>query len=298
MITSDEITISSSSKESHYLKDDSSLFSDDENEFAIRTMANDIMNFAREHEYTTTQAVKIIADSSSVAKRTLDRFIDIAQNKGDIKVFKPHVGTFKKFYGFYYQTNSFVELLTKTPENITNFILKYSNQTGLSVGSSDMIKNTPIVSSLTNNSLFNMVYLMTTGDHGTDIESVRAMYGIQGLKILDELKLHGLVKVLDDDRIVRDKTIVYDNDIRVNFSKTVINDLYNLNKNEIGNTNYIAFINGEVTSHDYLEIKRIEKNTKDLILKKVQASRPTREEAIKIAISGTVIEIPSMKGEA
>ncbi len=267
-----------------------SIFNEERN--IIEVIAKDIANYAKDNKLTNRAVIKQIAIKSNVSERTLDRFLEPNQ------AFKPHFKTIFKIYSHLYETSSITEVMTKTPSSINEYIKKNHNQYISNLNETVSISESILQGSLTTSTLFNKIYLMTGGEYGSDIESIRKAHGAEGIRILDLLASHEFIEVLDDERVIRKKKLCWDNNIRRNFIKTLINDVYVTENEEVENKSLLSVFHGEVSSNDYKKIREKLKKCQFEILELINQSNPKADDIIKLASAGMVMVVESITGEA
>lgn len=254
-------------------------------------IANDIQKHAEEMKISARQVIKSVANKTNVKLRTLERFFEPSKN------FKPHVRTVVDIYSQIYNTESLAEIITKSPTIISEYIK--NNHTQCNVGEakvSDLSTNPAHQASLTASSVFNQIYLMTSGDYGTELSLISEKFGTHGLKQLDEMIKMGFVEIDENDRIKRKNKLTWDRTIRKNFVKTLISDVYNEENNDILDANYLGFATGDVSKEDYDLIREKIKINADEILSIINKSQPSYDNAIRIAF-GKVLEKIEFKVE-
>ena len=254
-------------------------------------VAGDMRKYAEEMKITERQLIKDFAKNTNVVLRTLERIFE------SNKKFTPHVRTIVDIYSQIYDANSLAEIISKAPPIVSDFIKK--NHTQFAVGDSkvsDVTSNSAVQASLTSSSIFNQIYIMTSGDYGTDLAAIRENFGINGLKHLDEMIKLGFVEIEENDQIRRKKKLTWDKKIRNNFMKTLITDVYKEENSDMAQSNYLGFAVGDVTPMDYDIIRNIIKVNADQILTIINNSKPSYDEAVRVAV-GKVMEKVEFKIE-
>lgn len=249
-------------------------------------IAQDIQKYSEEMNIPVRKIIKDFAKNTNVALRTLERIIEENKNVA------PHVRTVVDIYSQLYNATSLAEIISKAPPVVSEFIKK--NHTQCLMGEakvSDISSNPALQADLTTSSVFNQIYMMTAGDHGTDLDKVRDQFGANGLKQLDEMIKLGFVEINEEDQITRKNRLTWDRTIRKNFVKTLINDVYNEENADLENPNYLGVAIGDVTLSDYKLIREKIKNNADEILSIINNSKPTYNEAIKISFAKVLEKI-------
>jgi hypothetical protein len=244
----------------------------------------DIERFALEKQISVREVIKDIANTSGIALRNLERIV----GKGNST---PSNETLIKIYSYFYSTNTLVDLIIKAPEVIANsikmdfLITENSQNNKMSTHSNIEILN------LTKSDIFNSIYLMTSGEFGTDLIAIREEFGKLGLQTLDEMIKRGIVKVNDNDKLSREKCVFLTAEMRRNMVVTVAKQIYKPKKNDVIGANYSGVFMGEVTHEDY-DISYAElKSCLDNIGKRICNSKPTQENFKRIALVGILEEI-------
>ena len=255
-------------------------------------VAGDMRKYAEEMGISERQLIKDFAKNTNVVLRTLERFFE------ENRKFTPHVTTVVDIYSQIYNATSLAEIISKTPVVISDFIKKNHMQFlgGAKNNFLDVTNNSAVQASLTSSSVFNQIYIMTSGDHGTDLASIRENFGVNGLKYLDEMIKLGFVEIDDTDQIKRKKRLTWDKTIRKNFLKTLINNVYKEENSDLENPNYIGVAIGEVSSSDYNLIREKIRTQYLEVMEIINNSNPTYEDAIKITF-GKVMEKVEFKIE-
>lgn len=253
-------------------------------------IANDIKKYGEEMNIPLRQLIKDFAKNTNIVLRTMERFFE------DNKKFTPHVRTIVAIYTQIYNATSLAEVISKAPPVISDFIKK--NHTQCVVGDlrddsrvSDLSSNPSVQASLTTSSIFNQIYIMTAGDHGTDISKIRDSYGVNGLKQLDEMIKMGFVEIDDNEQVRRKTRLSWDRTIRKNFLKTIISDVYNEENSDLEYPNYLGVAMGDVTPSDYKLIQEKIKSNYVEILDIINKSHPSYDEAVRIAYAKVLEKI-------
>ena len=250
-----------------------------------QTVALDLEKYAVEMNIPLRQVLKDISKNRLIGIRTLDRFIQVDAD------FVPHVRTLVNIYAQMYDTDSLAEIISKAPEQIGNYIRNNHTNYTVAENASGKSKNLPLQTELTISPIFNQIYLMTAGEYGTELSMIRKQFGEYGLKELDKLLSTGFVEIDADDKITRKEKLSWDVKVRKNFSKTIINEIYNEENVDNKNQNYISVIMGSVTPDVYKSIRAKMKKHNDEILGMVNESNPSFEEAIKFAATEVMEEV-------
>lgn len=258
-------------------------------------IANDIKKYSEEMNIPLRQLIKDFAKNTNIVLRTMERFFE------DNKKFTPHVRTIVAIYTQIYNATSLAEVISKAPPAISEFIKK--NHTQCVVGDSshdsrvsDLSSIPSVQASLTTSSIFNQIYIMTAGDHGTDISKIRDSYGVNGLKQLDEMIKMGFVEIDDNEQVRRKTRLSWDRTIRKNFLKTIISDVYNEENSDLEYPNYLGVAMGDVTPSDFKLIQEKIKTNADEILRIINNSQPSYDEAVRIIVA-KVLEKIEFKAE-
>ena len=250
-------------------------------------IANDIKKYSEEMNIPLRQLIKDFAKNTNIVLRTMERFFE------DNKKFTPHVTTVVDIYSQIYNANSLAEIISKAHPMVSDFIKKNHMQFigGAQNKYLDVSNHSSIQADLTSSSIFNQIYLMTAGDHGTDLARIREKFGSNGLKQLDEMIKLGFVEIDSDDQIKRKKRLTWDRKIRKNFIKTIIQDVYNDENSDLENPNYISVAIGDVTPAEYETIREKMKVNYLEIMEIVNNSKPTYEEAVRFTLAEVIEKI-------
>lgn len=250
-----------------------------------QTVALDLERYATEMKVSTRQVIKDISKNRLMGLRTLERFF---QGNND---FSPHVRTLVNIYAQIYDTDSLADIISKAPIQIGEYIKSNHTNYIVSENTSGKSKNITLQCELTQSSIFNQIYIMTGGDHGSDLGMIRKRFGEYGLQELDKLISYGFVEIDEDGRIKRKEKLSWDIEIRKNFAKSLLSDIYSEDNVDGENQNYLSVLTGEVTPEDYklIRAKMIKDNRETLEL--INRSKPSYEEAIKFVAAGIMDEI-------
>ncbi len=249
-------------------------------------IASDLKKFAEESNVTPRELIKEIAKNTNVALRTLERIL--AENKSA----NPHVRTIVDIYTQIYNATSLAEIISKAPSAISEFIKENHTQCLMSDSKVSEISNhSSLQANLTASSIFNQIYFMTSGDHGTDLVKVREQFGAHGLKQLDEMIKLGFVEMDENDQIKRKTRLTWDRTIRKNFVKTLIMDVYNEENSDLENPNHLSVGIGDVTPEDYNLILDKMKSNYNEVMGIITKSKPTYNEAVKISVAQVLEKI-------
>lgn len=250
-------------------------------------IANDIKKYSEEMNIPLRQLIKDFAKNTNIVLRTMERCFE------DNKKFTPHVTTVVDIYSQIYNANSLAEIISKAHPMVSDFIKKNHMQFigGAQNKYLDVSNHSSIQADLTSSSIFNQIYLMTAGDHGTDLARIREKFGSNGLKQLDEMIKLGFVEIDSDDQIKRKKRLTWDRKIRKNFIKTIIQDVYNEENSDLENPNYISVAIGDVTHAEYETIREKMKVNYLEIMDIVNNSKPTYEEAVRFTLAEVIEKI-------
>lgn len=243
-------------------------------------IASDLRKYSEEMGLTLREVIKEISSSTNVNLRTLERLLE-----GNNKI-SPNVRTVTDIYAFIYKANTLAEVISKSPEEVSEFIKK--NHTQFQIGNysvSDFSKNPLLQASFSSSTIFNQIYILSSGNHGVELSIIRELYGLTGLKKLDEMIKAGFVEIDSEERIRRREKLDWNRSIRKNFANTLINDIYKEEHVDEENPNYLSFSIGEVTADDYKKIINKLKSNYLEIQEIINNSNPTFEEAIKISVA-------------
>ncbi len=244
----------------------------------------DIESFALERKISVRELIKDMANTSGLVLRNLERII----GKGDSK---PSNETLIKIYSYFYSTDTLVDLIIKAPEVIASsikmdfFISDNSQNNKMSTKLSNEVLD------LAKSDVFNSIYLMTSGDFGTDLLTIREEFGKLGLQTLDKMIKLGIVKVNENDKLSRENAVFLTAEMRRNMVVTIAKDFYKPTKNDVIGTNYSGAYMGEVTPEDYDIIYAEIKSSFDKLGKMIFDSKPTQDNFKRIALGGILEEI-------
>lgn len=249
-------------------------------------IASDMKNYAKEMNISERQLIKDFAKNTNVALRTLERILEENKNSN------PHVRTIVDIYAQIYNATSLAEIISKAPQTISEFIKK--NHTQCVAGDykvSEISNCSSQQADLTTSTIFNQIYMMTSGDFGTDLASIRENFGTNGLKHIDHMIKLGFVQIDENDQITRKEPLTWDRKIRKNFIKTIINDVYKEENADLEFSNYIGVGIGDVTPEDYNLIREKMRANYLELLDIVNKSKPTYDEAVKITFAKVMDKI-------
>lgn len=239
----------------------------------------DLESCAKEKNISIKELMKEISKDQEISFRTLTRL-------SETNSAQPSNDTLEKIYSYLYSTDSLIDLILKVPENIA----KSLKAEYLFYDKNRAIRASQEILNLTLDDTFNSVYFMTSGDFGTDLNSVREEFGKRGLQVVDKLVKLGLVTVDNDERLIRKNTIFSSSEIRINQLKTLAN-LYDPSKNTTPGKNYAGIFMGNVTCEEYDEIYLDLRDCLNRIGTKIADSKPTQDNCKKIALGGVLEEI-------
>lgn len=244
----------------------------------------DVEYFAKEKNISTRELLKDISHTQGTSLRNLERI----SGKGSGR---PTNETLIKIYSFLYNTSSLADLLLKAPEVIADSIKLNFYNTKSNLNKKITTANMAEIVNLSTNSRFNIIYLMTSGDFGTDLTAIREEFGKRGLEMLDTMIKLGIVKVDENERLTRENSIFLTQEIRRNMLVTLAKDIYKPEKNGVLGSNYSGYFIGDVTAEDYDSIYNDIKNCFDGIANKIFKSKPTPDNNKRIAIGGILEEM-------
>jgi hypothetical protein len=226
--------------------------------------------FAIENNIDLSELIKDISIKQNLSVRGLQKIISA-------QVSTPSVETQIKVYSYLYKTDSIIELLTKLPECVANNI--QSSYTG------SKAQNAQEVIKLTRVSLFNSIYLLTSGDVGISLSFVKEEFGRQGVLMAEKMINLDLVSLDQDEFLVRKNTILMGPQIRKNMIGYVVDVLYQPEKNQNVGDNYSGLVLGDIPVEDYplyyKEVKTFISSMRD----RITNSRATKGNFKKIAIA-------------
>lgn len=244
----------------------------------IEVSKNEIISHASDLKISPKELLRTLTKDSPSQYRTFSKFLN-----GDEK-FNPQVETIVNLYSLLYNTTHLSEVLVKSPEEISKFIINnYSNcMTGLGT-LSDLTFQNGEFEKLTSSEIFNEVYIMTAGIYGTTLEKIRETFGIRGLQALDKMIEYGFVTTNSNDQFVRGKKLPWGNLIKKNFNQTFMN-LFDVDEIDSGFKKLLKSGLADVTPKDYEQIIQIMLNAYNQSLIVMENSNPTIEEAIRITM--------------
>ena len=249
-------------------------------------IASDLRKYAEEMNISERQLINDFARNTNVAKRTLERIL-VEDQKSNA-----HVRTVVDIYSQIYNATTLTEVISKAPIVVSEYIKKNHSQcTGKNPKVSEISQNPAQQAEFTSSTVFNQIYMMTSGDFGTDLEAIRENFGQNGLKHLDEMIKLGFVEIDVDDHVTRKKPLTWDRTIRKNFIKTIINDLYKEENADLENPNYIGVAIGDVTPEDYNLIREKMRNHYTELMTILNQSKPTYKDAIRITFAKVMEKI-------
>lgn len=244
----------------------------------------DLEQFAQDRKISIRELIKEMANSLDISLRNLERIVGKSDGA-------PSNDTLVKIYSYLYSTNSLVDLVIKAPEVVANsikldFFISENTQ-------NDKVSTKPNIEilNLTKNDIFNSIYLMTSGEFGTDLITIREEFGKLGLQILDKMMKFGIVKINENEKLTREKGIFLTPEMRRNMVATLAKEIYRPAKNDEVGANYSGIFMGEVTGDDYDIIYAEVKSCFDNIGKRIFNSKPTQENYKRIALGGILEEI-------
>lgn len=245
-------------------------------------IAEDIKKYSEEKKIPLREVIKDISNKTEVGLKTLERIVD------DTIKTRPYARTAADIYTYLYEADSLTEVITKAPKTISEYIEKNHNNTTRSQSISDFTKNPATQNELTKDNIFNQILLMTGGDYGTDLTTIRKKYGVNGLKRLDEMLKNGFVKIDEDEKVTRAKKLAYNSTIRRNVARTIVSEIYNAEEPDLYPEQYLGVFSGDVTPEDgaiiRAEFARVFRSSMERIIK----SRPTEKEAIRLNLASVI----------
>ena len=244
----------------------------------------DIESFALEKQITVRELIKEMSNTSGIVLRNLERIVGKGKST-------PSNETLIKIYSYFYNTSSVIDLLIKTPEVIANSIRSYlviSDKNKISTKISNEIIN------LSGEDVFNSIYLMTSGDFGTDLDHVKDEYGKFGLEMVEKMLFSGILKIDENERLIRKDSILSLAEIRQNMLSTIVKK-YDPKINQIANKDYLGVFMGDVTVEDFNEIMIDTKAFFSGIGDKISKSKPTLENCKKLALGGVLKDLEIIK---
>jgi type III secretion system FlhB-like substrate exporter len=253
-------------------------------------VANDIIKYAEEMNIPLKSALKEIDNNTAVCIKTLERIVDDRVN------IKPFVKTVSEIYSFLYRTDSLSEIITKAPPEISEYINKKHLNYSTPYKFSDFVANPKAQEELSRDSIFNQIYLRTSGDIGTDLETIKLNFGLNGLKKLDEMISLGYVIVDKDEKFIRGKKLSWTPVIIANFSKTLVSEILNSKEMDLRPDNYCNFFTWDTTQEDALTIKEIFRDAFRGAIGVATKSKPVKNNLVKVHFASTVASIDNNKG--
>jgi hypothetical protein len=262
------------------------------NESSIKDLvANDIKSFAEEQGRSVQHILKDISAKREVGLRTLQR---IVSNNNS---FKPLPSTVLEVYSYLYKTTSVAELLTKLRTEIAEYLAKNNACFSKNLVERKISSNPKKEIELTTDSLFNIVYILASGDCGIDVSIIRNMLGKMGLDKLDEMITEGHVQINENEKIVRKNNLVWTVPIIHNFTKTLHNEILKPKEFGINEENYISFFSGKTTKKNAIEAKSIIRDAFRKAVALVSETSSSDEESETICLSSTSYIIETNKEE-
>lgn len=249
-------------------------------------VSKDLEYFAKEKNISIKEIVKEISKAQKISPRTLERIAE--KDSG-----RPTNETLIKVYSFFYSTSFLTDLLIKVPTVIADSLkLNYYNAKS-SLNKKISTQNTSEINELSTDSLFNVIYLMTSGDFGTDLATVREEFGKRGLQMLDKMIKLRIVKIDENERLTREDSIFLTKEVRKNMLVTLAKDIYKPTKNGVEGANYSGYFMGDVTPEDYELIYKDIRKCFDGIADRIFKSKPTSENHKRIVLGGILEEMES-----
>lgn len=250
---------------------------------AIKNQASqDLKNYSSEQNISLNLLLKDIEKNSTITLRSLQRIT------GKSNSF-PSNDTLIAIYSYFYKTKSLIELLKKVPEVIETSIKSefiFHDKGILSTAyESEIFQQTK-------DQIFCKIYFMTSGDYGESLETIRDEFGNHGEVILGKLLQMGIIKLTEDDRVIRAVTICLSARIKKNLSKAIA-EIYDPIKNEQPGKNFSSIFMGDVTEEDFDKIYEISRDSSNRIGEIIKKSKPTISNYKKITISTLMEEINS-----
>lgn len=256
-----------------------------------KILANDILKYAEEMNIPLRDALKNIESNTAICIKTLERIVD-----ENIKI-KPFVKTVSEIYSFLYRTDSLAEVITKAPPEISEYINKKHLNYATPYKFSDFVANPTAQEELTRDTVFNQIYLSTSGDFGTSINAVKLNYGLNGLKKLDEMIALGYVIVDKNERLIRGKKLSWTPVIIANFSKTLVSEILDSKELDLRPDNYCNFFTWDTTQEDALIIKEIFRKAFRTAVEVATKSQPIDDKFVKLNFSSVVASIDNNRGD-
>jgi len=232
--------------------------------------------FASENQIELNEVLKDVSKRKNISLKGLKKIVAA-------QVSRPSAETQVKVYSYIYKTDSLAELITKLPSDVSNSIQKV--YAGKEILSLDDIKT------LSKDSVFNSIYILTAGDVGVELFTIKEEFGKKGLAVLDNMLKLKLVSIDENERIKRNKCVFMSKDFRKNLISYIANDLYRADEEiEIG-SNFSGCLIGDVTSEDYELIISLMKEFINTKLKSIVVnSKPNTNDIKRIALASIVDE--------
>lgn len=235
-----------------------------------------IQNYALENKMELSQLLKDISSKKDISLNGLKKIISA-------QVSKPSIETQIKIYSYIYATNSVTELITKLPSKIATSIQNvYSGK--------DLIESNEI-KALSRDSVFNSIYILTSGDLGISLETIKHEFGRKGLTTLDKMLELELVFIDENEIVKRKKSALMSRDFRKNLISFIANDMYNTETATDIKSNYSGCLIGDVTEEDYTQVLMEVQNSINNIKNIITNSKPTPCNYKKIALGAIVDEL-------
>lgn len=227
-------------------------------------------NFAVENNLDLRELIKDISKKQSISLRGLEKIISA-------QVSTPSVETQIKVYSYIYKTDSVVDLLTKVPRCVANNI--QSSYTG------SKTQNNQEIMKLTKDTLFNSIYLLSSGDVGISLSFIKEEFGRRGLVMVEKMINLELITLDQDEFLIRRNTILMGPQVRKNMISYVVDSLYRPEKNQIVGQNYSGLILGDIPEEEYplyyKELKTFISSLRD----RISQSKAKKNNFKKIAIA-------------
>jgi len=227
-------------------------------------------NFAVENNLDLRELIKDISKKQSISLRGLEKIISA-------QVSTPSVETQIKVYSYIYKTDSVVDLLTKVPKCVANNI--QSSYTG------SKTQNNQEIMKLTKDTLFNSIYLLSSGDVGISLSFIKEEFGRRGLVMVEKMINLELITLDQDEFLIRRNTILMGPQVRKNMISYVVDSLYRPEKNQIVGQNYSGLILGDIPEEEYplyyKELKAFISSMRD----RISQSKAKKNNFKKIAIA-------------
>lgn len=227
-------------------------------------------NFAVENNIELRELIKDISKKQNISLRGLEKIISA-------QVATPSVETQIKVYSYLYKTDSIIELLTKVPDYVANTI--QSSYTG------SKTQNNQEVIKLTKDSLFNSIYLLTSGDVGISLSFIKEEFGRKGVLMAEKMINLDLVSLDQDEYLIRKNTILMGPHIRKNMIGYVVDELYQAEKNQNVGENYSGLVLGDIPEEDYPIYYNELKSFISSMRERITSAKATKGNFKKIAIA-------------